>query len=146
MADRRPPGILGGRHQRQRRAKFVADVAEERRLGAVEFGESFGPPAFLLVCASVCHRGSHVPCGQIKKASIVAVQYASGADADYEKPGHLVGAGCFQRQYQGCIGRLGPGPAGKRTEAQLHVVNGHGLTRPGGSRQRPAIQLLIRLR
>ena len=34
----------GVEDQRQRGAELVADVGEERGLGAVEFGELFGPP------------------------------------------------------------------------------------------------------
>ena len=39
-------------HQCQRRTEFVADVAEKRRLGAVELGQSLCPLAFLLISAS----------------------------------------------------------------------------------------------
>ena len=35
-------------HQRERRAELVADVAEERGLGAVELGERLGAPALVL--------------------------------------------------------------------------------------------------
>ena len=38
-------------HQRQRRSELVADVAEKRRLGAVELGQSLRPLALLLIGA-----------------------------------------------------------------------------------------------
>ena len=40
-------------HQRQRSAKLVADVAEELRLGAIEFGQLLGSIAFGLIGGSV---------------------------------------------------------------------------------------------
>ena len=50
----RPVGerVLGGaEQQRQRSAELVADVGEERGLGAVELGERLGPAALGLVGA-----------------------------------------------------------------------------------------------
>ena len=43
-------------HQGQRRAEFVADIGEERGLGAIDFGQRFGAAALLLIGLGVGDR------------------------------------------------------------------------------------------
>ena len=47
-------------HQRERRSKLMADVGEERRLGAVDFGQGLGAAALLFVSARVGESRRHL--------------------------------------------------------------------------------------
>ena len=52
--------IEGTQHQRQRRSELVADVAEERGLSAIDFGQCVRPLLLVLVCASAGQPDSNV--------------------------------------------------------------------------------------
>ena len=64
--------LRGCQHQRERRAKLVAHVAEEGRLGPVELGERRGAPALLLVQAGVRERRRHLVRQQGGEVAIAA--------------------------------------------------------------------------
>ncbi len=67
--------ILGwAKHQRQRRAKLVADVAEEDSLCAVELGQCLGALALLLVCLGVREAGRDLRRHQLHKAAVAVIK------------------------------------------------------------------------
>ena len=53
--------LQGSEHQRQRRPKFSADIAEELGLGAVKFGQQLGAIALLFVRAGFDECGGDLP-------------------------------------------------------------------------------------
>ena len=55
-------------HQRQRRAELVADVGEERGLGAVDLGQRLGAPALLLVGLGVGDRRGDLAGDEVEEA------------------------------------------------------------------------------
>ena len=61
--------------QRQRRAELVADVAEERRLGAIDLGERLGAAPFLLVGVDVGQAGGDLA----RRAGSTKLRYASSS-------------------------------------------------------------------
>ena len=65
-------------HQRQRRAELVADVGEERGLGAVQLGQRLGPPPLLLVGAGVGDGGGDVAGQQVEEPPVVVVERPAG--------------------------------------------------------------------
>ena len=79
-------------HQRQRRAELVADVAEERRLGAVELGQRLGALALLLVGRRLRHRRPDLRGDEIEEVAIVAVEREEPAGAGDQEPRALPAA------------------------------------------------------
>ena len=68
-----PPGVVasassvGPEQQRQRRAELVADVAEERRLRAIDGRKRLGALSFLFVGAGVGERGAELIGDQVEE-------------------------------------------------------------------------------
>ena len=90
-------------HQGERRSKLVADVAEERRLGAVELGQRFRALALFVVGRGLCH-GRPDLCGdQIEEVAVVVPEGLEAAGAgDHEA--HALPA-AHQRKDHGAIRR-----------------------------------------
>jgi hypothetical protein len=70
--------------QRQRRPKFVADVAEEGGLRAVDVGERLRPLPFRFVRAGVCDRDPHLIGDQAEETLIALVERPARIEADDE--------------------------------------------------------------
>ena len=68
-------------HQGQRGAEFVADVGEERGLGAIEFRERLGAPPLFLIGMGVADRRADLPGDQIEEAAIAVVEEAKRIEA-----------------------------------------------------------------
>ena len=101
-------------HQGQRRAELVADVGEERRLGAIELGQRLGPPPLLLVGLRIGDRGGDLAGDQVEEAAIVVVEQPEGIEADHEHAGAAGLAGRRDRQERRLRRRLGPRSRGNR--------------------------------
>ena len=72
-------------HQGERRSELVADVAEERRLGAVELGQRFRTLALFLVGRGLCHRRPDLCGDQIEEVAVVVPEGQEAAGAgDHE--------------------------------------------------------------
>ncbi len=95
-ADRR--GQLAGgervfqrsQHQRQRRAELVADVREEGGLGAIDFRQRRGAPAFFFVGARIGDGGGDLRADQLEETGVQLVEPHARADADHQRAGGLV--------------------------------------------------------
>ena len=96
-------------HQREWCAELVADVAEERGLRAVEFGQGLGAPALVLVGLGVGDRRRDLTCHEIEKRLVGLIEGALRIDAHHQLAGqpatrtrerqflHLPGLGGQQR-------------------------------------------------
>ena len=80
------PFLDGPEHEREWRAKFVADVAEEGCLRFVQRGERFGALSLGLERASVADRRYDLRTGELEKAAIVLVERAVRARPATTKP------------------------------------------------------------
>ena len=80
-------------HQRERRAEFVADIREKRRLCTVNFGQRFGPPTFLFIGVGVGHRRRHLAGDEPQKVAIPAVEQPEGIQTNdqYAAPPGIAG-------------------------------------------------------
>ena len=124
-------------HERQRRAKFVADVAEERRLGAVEFGQRFGALALLLIGAGVGNGRGDLGRDEIKKAVIQLVEAQAHADAGHQQTGGLVRHIRANGHDRGDLGWVRPRSWGDRVAPRSEIVNDLHRFCPHGFGQRP---------
>ena len=95
-------------HQRQRRAELVADVGEERGLGAVDLGQRFGALALLLVGARVGDAGRDLSRQQAEEAAIVVVERPVRIQAGDKETGDAALACSRQRHDDRAVRRRGP--------------------------------------
>ena len=72
-------------HQSEWRAKLVADVAEEDRLGAIQFGQRFGSLSLFLVSARVRDGRRDARGGEVEEVAIVAGQPEVPAHAGHQR-------------------------------------------------------------
>src|SRR5580700_7658830 len=72
--------LKGAEHQRQRRSELVTDVAEKRRLGAIELGQRLCPLAFLLVGAGAGQPDGDLFCNPIDEL-VRIVKSPAGMDS-----------------------------------------------------------------
>ena len=77
--------LKGTEHQRQRRAEFVADVAEKCRLGAIELGQGLCPLAFLLVGAGAGQSDRDLFGNPIDELAVRIVKGPAGMDSRDEE-------------------------------------------------------------
>ncbi len=84
----------------------MADVGEERGLGAINLHQGFGPLALLLGGSCVGHPGGYSRCQQIVEGAVSLVQRQSGADAGYEDDNWPLATGRRDRQRQGLLLRF----------------------------------------
>jgi len=68
----------GAEHEREGRAEFVADVAEEGGLGAVDFGEAFEAFAFGGCRFGALNRGRKLVGDEIEEGAIFGIEAAGG--------------------------------------------------------------------
>ena len=73
-AGRRGGFLRGSKQQRQRRAKLVADVAEECRLGPVDGRKRLGAVSFVFVRARIRQRGAELVRDQVEEAPVLIVE------------------------------------------------------------------------
>jgi hypothetical protein len=99
-------------HQRQRRAELVADVAEERGLGAIQLGELLGASALVLERALSRERTGNIGADQSHEIAIVVVELAPRAQPANEIAVRFVGAR-GELEDRRLFHRFRPRPAGK---------------------------------
>src|SRR5215470_1096532 len=78
------------KHQRERRAKFVAHVGKERGLHAIEFGQGFGATTFFFVSARVGNGRRDLAGCEFNETLVRVVEAASWTQARNEETGELV--------------------------------------------------------
>jgi hypothetical protein len=74
-------------HEGERGAELVTDVREERRLGAVELGQSLGPLALFLVGLGVGDAGGDLRRHQAEESAVVVVEQPERVEADDQDSG-----------------------------------------------------------
>jgi len=82
--------LYGAKHQRERRAELVTDIAEECGLDAVDFGKRFGASTFFFIGAGIRDCRGHLAGDEIEKAAIAIVELKVRADAEDQQPCELV--------------------------------------------------------
>ena len=123
-------------HQGQRRAELVADVGEELRLGAVEFGQGLGPAPLRLVGAGVAQGRGDLPRHEMEEVAVALVERAARTRAEDEDPERRRAGLAGERENQRAVGRVRP-ETGRQGEAVRQPVDGDGLSREGAV-ERPA--------
>ena len=73
--------LHGTKHEREGRAEFVADVAEECSLGAIEFCESIQTPSFFFGGACILDGSGDLVYKQVKEGHVFRIQPAGGIHA-----------------------------------------------------------------
>ncbi len=116
-------------HQGQGRAELVADVREERGLGAVDLGQRLGPPALVLVSFDLGDRGGDMPADRSIEIQIRLIESAPRADAGDQTGGRLGAADRRDRDHDRLMGRFRPGIGG--TELERHADRLDQLARAG---------------
>ena len=109
--------------QRERRAKLVADVVEEGRLGAVELGELLGPLPLPLVGAGARHGRGDLRRQQLEESPIGVVQGPPRADPEHEDAAVTGRPGAREREQHRLMGRLAPGLPGQTVEAHRQIFD-----------------------
>src|SRR5262249_8684499 len=94
----------------QRRAELVADVGEERSLGAVDLRQRFRTLAFFLIRASIGYRRRDLRRHQLQEATIQFVELQTRADTHYQETGELMRNVRADRYQDGLTGWISPGP------------------------------------
>ena len=72
-------------HQRERRTELVADVAEEGRLGPIQFGQRFGATPFVFQRERVADRGGDAGGEQLHEGPVVLVVGEPRAETDNQR-------------------------------------------------------------
>ena len=103
-------------HQGQRRAELVADVGEERGLGAIDFGQRFGATALLLVGLRVGDAGGDLAGDESEEAAVALVVQPVRIQPGDEDAGRPVSPCRDDRQDDGLVRRPVPGPGRQRSE------------------------------
>ena len=132
-------------HQRQRRAKLMAHVGEERGLGAIDFRQRFGAAALLLVGFGVGDGGGDLARDEIHKAGIIVVEQPERIETGDEEAGPAGFAARQDRQDDRAVGALLPCPAGKAgPKRRCQLGNNARLVIVVHRRQRPHAGLVER--
>ena len=100
--------------QRQRRAELVADVGEERRLGAIDLGERLGAAALLLVGAHVGEAGGDLAGEELTKPRYASSSGRNGFSPATRTRGALLPGCCDRGGRARCVGAPCHGPVGSR--------------------------------
>jgi hypothetical protein len=95
-------------HQRKGRAKFVADVGEKRRLGAVDFSQGFHARPRSLEVVGSYNGGRNLPGQQFHKATVVGVGRAVRIETGHQKSERRTALSRYDRRDQRLVGRLLP--------------------------------------
>jgi hypothetical protein len=98
-------------HERQWRRRSMADIGEEGRLGAVEFGESLGAQFRCLECLRIAERQSDLFHREIKEGRWSSSNWRRGLTAATMSPGQLAVATASSAAEQQLLDPVGPGPA-----------------------------------
>ena len=110
-------------HEGERRSKFVTDVAEERGLGAIGFGQGLGPAFLGRVGLRISQGSCDVRLDHGEERAVVVVQRPAGVDPCRQDDGTAIPTYRAERQEEGLPGRFRPGPAGQWSEAVAYVVD-----------------------
>ena len=92
-------------HQRQRRAELVADIGEERRLGAVDLGQRFGAPARVLAGANGVDGVADLLRQEHQEVLVARVELQHRAQAEEGDAVRDVAAAVSNRQRDDSLGR-----------------------------------------
>ena len=144
---RRKVGVAAGQqifhrseHEGQRRAKFVADVAEEGGLGPVDLGQRFGALALFLVSPRVPHGGRDLSGDEIEEDSEIGVQRPLRRGPGHQDAiGHRP-PGLNQRQHQGGLDGVPPRTAWDRPEPGLYITDHLDLAALNRCADRPVVR------
>ena len=85
----------------------MADVAEERGLGAIDLGQRFGAPAFLLVGARAGQADGNLFRDAADEVTVGVVERAARMDAEHEETGRLAGLAQPDRYHRRLLGGNG---------------------------------------
>ena len=137
---------IGGRreHQHQRRAEFVAHVAEEAGLGAVQRRQRLDARPLFLECARRADRGFDLIDGEAEHPAIALVENPHRAEAGHEEPVRLGLAGRGQAQDRGLAGWRFPAPLRQRAETLREVVDHDEALLRARRGERPALRRGLR--
>ena len=105
---RRQRLLQGAEHERQRRAEFVTDVGEERRLGAVEFSQRLGALALAFVFVGPRDRRRNLRRHQFNETFELGVQRPMRIEARHKIAERRAAFGAAHGRDQRMLGRLLP--------------------------------------
>jgi hypothetical protein len=130
-------------HQRQRRAKFVADIGEEGGFCAIDRGQHLGPLALLLVGSCAGDGDGDTARHQLVEIAIKLVEGQPRADPGYQQTSELAGLVGANWHHHGAVRLIYP-RANRYIEPGTQVRHGyHRLTADRGS-ERPSLPGLRR--
>ena len=127
----------GPEQQRERRAKLVRHVREERGLRPVDLGEGLGTAALLFEGLRVGQRRGDLGGHQLEERPVVLVEGPHATDRrDEDGAGKLLPGKQDGKDEPG-VRRGPPGPRGQRLEGLAEISHDLGSTRAGDHIQRP---------
>ena len=130
-------------HQRQRRAKFVADIGKKGGFRPIDRGQHLGPLALLLVSACVGDGIGDTARHQLVEIAVKLIEGQPRADPRHQQPGELTCLVGANRHHHGAVRRIDP-RAGRYIEPGTQVRHGyHRLTANRGG-ERPSLLGLSR--
>ncbi len=108
-------------HERERSAKLVADVAEERGLRPVERRQRLGALPLLLVRFGVAEAAGDLARDHAEEAQVVGIGESEGAEADDQEAGAAGLARGGDREHGRAGGRAVPGARGEVAEGAVEL-------------------------
>ena len=127
-------------HQRERSPKFVAHVAEERRLGAVDLRQRLRALALRLAGERIGDGGGDVLCRELEEAVVLVVQRAPRAHAGDEETVRVLQPRPPQGQNERGVRRPGIGPSREKAEPADKVVHDDRPRLASGASERPLVR------
>jgi len=107
------------KHQRQWRAKFMADVGKECGLGAIDLRQRLGTAPLFLVSVAILHGSHDLACNQIEETSISFVEKPKRIQPRDQKAGPTGFAAGHDWQNHRLARRLAPAAAWKLQSENL---------------------------
>src|SRR5262249_34860329 len=96
-------------HERQWRAEFVTDVAEEGCFGSVQFCKCLGPFPLLFMGTGIGDSGCNLDCNEFDEAPVQVVELQSGTHPSDEEASRLVRSVGRNRRHDGGVRWVRPG-------------------------------------
>ena len=110
-------------HQGQRRAEFVAHIAEECCLGAIEFGQSLRPPALFFIGARLSHGVANLAGQKIEEGPIARVEFLVRIDSGNDQSDRARLSGDRDRQHQAGLDARLPSALRQRPQAEREIFD-----------------------